>query len=178
MKTGNFNWRINNQIRAPKVLVLGKDKSKMGEMSLSNALSEAQKAGLDLVEIAPNANPPVVRIVEIGKFRYEQEKKLRKQKKSTKTSETKEIRFSPFIAEHDFLNRIDKIKDFLAQKNKVRVVVKFGGRQMDSKDFGYKLVERIIRSFGETISIDMEPKFIGRHLTTVISPTNKVKRER
>lgn len=174
MKTSNLNFRINQQINAPDLRVIGADGKQFGVLKLRDALDKAAELGLDLVEIAPNAKPPVAKIVELGKFKYEQEKKLQKQKRATKASEIKEVRFSPFIAEHDFQNRIERIKEFLVDKQKVRVVVKFTGRQMDSSSFGYKLIERVVGYFKEVIVVDMEPKFLGRHLITVISPTNKI----
>ncbi len=175
MRGFNFNWRIGNQIRSPKLRVIGADGKQLGILTLENALSEAEKEGLTLVEIAPKANPPVARIVELGKFKYQEEKKLQRQKRRSKAAEVKEIRFSPFIAEHDFVNRLEKIKEFLGDKHKIRIVVKFGGRQLDSKEFGYNLIKKIIKSLEGNIVVDMEPKFIGRHLTCVISPTNKSK---
>lgn len=171
------NWRINQQIRADKVRVLDANKKMVGIMTLKEALEEAGKLGLDLVEIAPKANPPVVRMIELGKFKYEQEKRIKKEKKGAKGGETKEIRFSPFIAEADYQNRLDRIREFLKDGNKVRIVVKFTGRQMNSKNFGYDLIKRVIAELGVDINIDMEPKFLGRHLASVISPINKSKKE-
>ena len=159
----------------PKVRVIGADGKQLGIMSLGEALSESTKVGLDLVEIAPKANPPVAKIVNLGKFLYQEEKKLRKERKKAKASEVKEIRLSPFIAPHDFNNRFTRIKEFLSENNKVRVVVKFKGREMGSKKFGYDLLEKVTGGLGGTIAIDMQPKFFGRHLIMVISPTKKVK---
>ena len=173
MKTGTINFRINHQIRAPEVRLIGVDGKQIGVIKIDEALQEAQKVGLDLVEIAPNAKPPVVKIVEIGKFRYEQEKKLKKEKKKSKASELKEVRFSPFIADHDYNTRMEKVREFLEESNKVRVVVVFMGRQMDSKQFGYDLLKRITGELRDRIAIDMEPKFLGRHLAMVISPVKK-----
>lgn len=170
MKTTKFNYRIDNQIRAPEVRVIGADGKQIGILKLEDALSKAYEAGLSLVEIAPTANPPVVKIIDLGKFRYEEQKKLRKQKKGEKSGELKEVRFSPFIAEHDYQTRIEKINEFLEESNKVRVVVVFAGRQMGSKEFGYKLINKIKTDLGEKIIMDMEPKFLGRHLITVLSP--------
>lgn len=153
--------------------LIGKGGKQAGVIELGEALKLANKADLDLVEIAPNAKPPVVKIIDIGKFRYQEEKKLRKQKKQAKSTELKEVRFSPFIGEHDFSVRFEKIKEFLKEKHKIRVVVVFKGRHMGSKQFGYKLIKRIVNELGDNISIDMEPKFFGRHLATVISPKGK-----
>ena len=126
--------------------------------------------------IAPKAKPPVVKITDFGKFKYQEDKKAKKQAKQTKSSELKEIRFSPFIGESDYQTRIEKIREFLEDKNKVRVVVKFKGRQMGSKKFGYDLLKRIITEFEDEIQVDMQPKFLGRHLVMVISPLSKSKR--
>lgn len=144
-------------------------------MTRDEALSKAKKEKLDLVEIAPKAKPPVVKIVDLGKFRYKEEKKLRAEKKRGKSGEIKEVRFSPFIADNDYRTRMERIKEFLKEKHKIRLVVKFKGRQMGSKQFGYKLLEKILDNLGESVAVDMEPKFLGRHLVMVISPTSKRK---
>jgi translation initiation factor IF-3 len=176
LNTENFNWRINSQIRANKLRVIGPDGKMVGVMNLKEALELAIKLNLDLVEIAPTADPPVAKVVELGKFRYEEEKKLKNQKKGAKTSEVKEIRFSPFIGEADFNVRYMRVKEFLAEGNKVRTVVRFKGRQMGSKNFGYELLNRITSLLGDSINVDMPPKFIGRHLTMVISPLSGAKK--
>ena len=177
MKNLTFDRKVNNQIRAPKVRVIGPDGKGVGILGISEAIEKARKLNLDLVEIAPQAKPPVAKIVDLGKFKYQEEKKLRKEKKGSKGGETKEIRFSPFIGDADYLNRIERIREFLEEKNKVRVVVKFGGRQMGSKKYGYDLLDRVFTEFGDGINIDMQPKFLGRHLTCVISPKFVKKRE-
>jgi len=177
LKNIKFTYRINNQINAPKVRVLNADGSQLGVMKLSDALREAINKNLDLIEIVPNANPPVCKITQLGKLKYEAEKKARKEKKGSKGGDTKEIRFTPFIGQADYDTRVERIREFLSDKNKVRVVVKFGGRQMGSKQFGYDLVKRIFNEFEGNINIDMPPKFLGRHLTTVISPLNKIRKD-
>jgi translation initiation factor IF-3 len=173
LRTQKLFWRINNNIRVPEVRLVGADGKQIGVVNINEALSQAKKAGLDLIEIAPKANPPVAKIADLGKFRYQEEKKLQKQKRGVKSSEVKEIRFTPFIAEHDFATRFGRIQEFLEESNKVRVVVVFKGRQMDSKRFGYEIMDRIVKSLENKIVIDMEPKFLGRHLAMVISPFKK-----
>lgn len=168
-------WRTDTQIYAPEVRLIGEDGKQAGVVKVTEALSKAKEAGLTLVEIAANAKPPIVKIVDFGKFRYAEEKKLRKQAKGSKGGELKEIRFSPFIAQADYETRLKRVKEFLEEKNKVKIVVVFLGRQMGSKPFGYKLIERIKGDLGENISVDMEPKFLGRHLITIISPYAKAK---
>ena len=150
--------------------VIGPDGKMVGVMNLKEALELAGKLRLDLVEIAPNADPPVAKVVELGKFRYIEEKKLKNQKKGAKGSEVKEIRFTPFIGEADFNVRLSRVNEFLTEGNKVRIVVRFKGREMGSKNFGYEILNRVLSIIGNKVNIDMNPKFLGRHLTMVISP--------
>lgn len=168
-------WRTDQAIRAPEVRLIGSNGKQVGIVKISDALAQAKEAGLNLVEISATAKPPVAKIVDFGKFRYQEEKKLRKQSKGIKGGILKEIRFSPFIGQADYDTRLKRVREFLAEKNKVKVVVVFLGRQMGSKPFGYKLIGRIKTDLGENISLDMEPKFLGRHLITIISPYGKVK---
>jgi len=137
------------------------------------AIRKAKELGLTLIEIAPTAVPPVAKIADFGKFKYAEEKKLRAQQKKVKGGEVKEIRFSPFIADNDFKIRVERIKEFFAEKNKVRVVVVFTGPQMRVKQRGYDVISKIKAEFGEGVAIDMIPKFLGKHLVTVISPISK-----
>jgi len=170
-------WRVNDNIHAPNVRVIDEKGNQLGILTLISALKKAKDLNLDLVEIAPLAKPPVVKIIEFGKFKYQEEKKQRREKKGAKGGDIKEIRFSPFIGKADYSTRIERIKEFLEDKNKVRVVVKFKGREMGSKQFGYDLLKRVLGEFEGRISIDMEPKFLGRHLVMVISPLMQGKRQ-
>ncbi len=174
MKIGKFNWRINQEIRSPEVRVIGTDGKQIGVMKREEALAKAKEKDLELVEVGPNANPPVVKIVNLGKFKYEQEKKL-KESKRTKAGNLKEVRFSPFIAEHDFNIRVLKIKDFLGKNYKVRVTVVFTGKQMESKSFGYDILNKVLKELNGSVYVDMEPKFLGRHLVMIISPVKSNK---
>jgi len=169
-----IEFRVNEGIFVPEVRVIGEGKQ-LGVMPTEKALALAKKHGLDLVEIAPKARPPVAKIADYGKLRYAAEKKLKKERKKSKSAELKEVRFSPFIAKQDYNTRLARIREFLAGGNKVRVVVVFMGRHMDSKAFGYKLLERVMDDLKVNIAIDMEPKFLGRHLAMIISPIKKVK---
>ena len=166
-------WRLNRNIHAPKVRVIDEKGKQLGVLTLNEAIKKAEEAKLDLIEIAPLAKPPVAKIIDFGKFKYSEEKKQQKQKKSTKSTELKEVRLSPFIAEGDLETRLRRMKKFLKNGDKVKAVVKFKGRQMGSKPEGYKLLQNILRELGEDINIDMEPKFVGRHLTMVVSPMSK-----
>ncbi len=173
MRTSKLFWRTDEQIRSPQVRVIGADGKQLGVMPIDKAIERAKKLSLTLVEIAPTANPPVTKIVDFGKFRYQEEKKFRKKLKGAKGGELKEVRFSPFIADNDYNTRLTKVRQFLSEKNKVKLVVVFLGRQMGSKPWGYKLIGRIMTDLGETVSTDMQPKFLGRYLITIISPTAK-----
>lgn len=175
MGKSNLFWRTDYQIRSFNLRVIGSDGKMIGEMAKDKAIELAKKEGLTLVEISPNATPPVAKIVDFGKFKYAEEKKLRAQHKGAKGGEVKEIRFSPFIAEGDFNTRVARIKEFFADKNKVKVVVVFKGPQMRVKNTGYQVINKIKEEFGESVQTDMEPKFLGKHLVTVISQNGKAK---
>ena len=175
MAKQNLYWRTDYQIRASTLRVIDSEGKLIGVLTKDEAVRKAKETGLTLVESAPNATPPVAKIVDFGKFRYAEEKKARAAAKKVKGGEVKEIRFSPFIAENDFNVRIERIKEFFADKNKVRVVVVFKGPQMRVKNTGYLLIGKIKNVFGDTIITDMEPKFLGKHLVTVISPISKAK---
>ena len=173
MKISRVTRPVSSQIRAQQVRVVGADGKQVGVMKTSEAIEKANKLNLSLVEIAPNAKPPVAKIVDYGKFRYSEEKKLRKEQKGAKGGETKEIRFSPFIAEHDYSIRLVRIKEFLEERNKVRLVVIFRKQQLRSKKFGYDLLAKVVHELGDTVTIDTEPKFLGKYLVMTISPTTK-----
>lgn len=175
MKKFKLFWRINENIRATEIRVIGQDGKQLGVMDREKALEESHKVGLTLVEIAPNAKPPVAKIVDFGKFKYQEEKRLRKQSHGAKGGDLKEVRFSPFIAEHDFNTHLEKVKGFLNEKNKVRLVVVFKGPQMRVKHTGYDLFKRVFENLGESIAVDMQPKFLGKHLVSVVSPLRSVK---
>lgn len=173
----NNRWKLNNQINVPEVRVIGSDDKQLGVIKTSEAIKIAKDEGKDLIEIAPNAVPPVAKIMEFGKFRYIQEKKEKEQKKKSKPSEVKEVRFSPFIEEGDYKTRVNRTNQFLKGNDKVRIVIVFKGRHMESKPFGYALTKRILSDLNYDYVIDMEPKFLGRHLAMVISPVKNRKKE-
>lgn len=173
MKKYSLFWPSNEQIRSATLRVIGSDDKQIGVISKDEALKLARKEGLDLVEIASKASPPVAKIVDYGKHRYREEKKLRESLKKSKTGELKEVRFSPFIGEADYQTKLKRTREFLEEKSKIRLVVVFKGKQMGSKQFGYQIFRRVLEELGEGINVDMEPKFLGRKLAMVISPTNR-----
>jgi len=172
LRTTNNYWRINEKIPALTLRVLDSKGVQIGVISKEEALKKAKEGGEDLIEIAPNANPPVAKIIEFGKFKYQEEKKLKEAQKKSKPSELKEIRFTPFIGEGDYQTRIKRIDEFLTDKDKVKLVVYFKLKQLGSKTFGYDILNRILKDLGEGINVDMKPKFLGRNLIMIISPTN------
>jgi len=177
LNRSKFYWRVNHDIRANTLRVIGEDGKQIGIMSLSEALAHANETNLDLIEVVPTANPPVAKIMDFGKFRYQEEKKQKQEAKKQKGGDLKEIRFSPFIAQGDYNTRMERVKEFLTEGDKVKLVVVFKGRQLGSKQFGYELLGKINGELKDRIAVDMEPKFLGRHLVMIISPVKKVKKE-
>lgn len=138
---------------------------------MSKALKETQEEGLDLVEIAPQAHPPVVKIVNLKKFLYEEEKKRQKEKRlARKGSELKQITLKPFIDDNDLRYRLTKAGQFLEEGNKVRFIVRFFGRMMAHKEFGYELMGRINKNLESVADVDLEPRFHGKQLEMTLRP--------
>lgn len=142
-------------------------------MSKDEALFKARQAGLDLVEVASNAKPPVCKIIDFKKFKYQEDKKQRAGKKKNKAGETKEIRFTPFIAKGDYELRIKRAKGFLEEGEKVRLTVRFVGRQITRKQFGYDLLKKVNDTLREISKVEVEPKWHGRMLSMVLKPSQK-----
>lgn len=166
-------WRTNEQIRAREVRAIDENGGQIGIMPVKDVIILAKKEGKDVVEIAAKAEPPVVKVIEYGKFKYQEEKKSREQNKKAKAADLKEVRFTPFMGDADYQTRMKRVREFLLDGDKVRAVVVFKGRQMDSKKFGYELLKKILEEFEDAVSVDMEPKFTGRHLAMIISPIKK-----
>ncbi len=143
--------------------------------SKADAITQAKKHNLDLVVVAPNAKPPVAKIIDFNNFRYLQKKKDQSSRKKSKNSELKEIRLTPFIAQNDLNNRVNKAQEFLTQGDRVKVNVKFIGRQITRKEFGYEVLEKVTHSLSSIAIVDQEPKMHGRILTMTLKPTKKQK---
>ena len=142
----------------------------LGVMSLKEALAVAAKAGLDLVEIAPNATPPVCRVMDYGKYRYQQSKKLQDAKKSQTTIQVKEIRLRPKTEEHDLEVKIKHIKKFLQQNDKVKITMMFRGREIAYTDLGRKIMEAVRDSLMDVGVVELQPKLEGRNMIMVVVP--------
>jgi translation initiation factor IF-3 len=162
--------RINREIRAVSVRVIDMEGQQLGVISLTEALAEAAKAGLDLVEVSPTAAPPVCRIMDYGKFRYQQSKKVQVSKKSQTVIQVKEIRLRPKTEEHDLEVKVKHVRKFLEQHNKVKISMMFRGREIAYTDIGRKIMEDIKNTLADGCVIDQQPKLEGRNMIMIISP--------
>lgn len=167
--------RINRQIRAPKVRVIDEEGNQAGVITIQDALRRAEEAGLDLVEVAPNAAPPVCKIINYGKFRYDQTKREKESKKTQHVIKVKEVKLKPNIDTHDLETKMRKAKDFLEDGNKVKVTCTFRGREMAHTDIGFDLIKQVIVALEDVGTVESPPKLFGRILQLVIAPGGKKK---
>jgi translation initiation factor IF-3 len=168
--------KVNGKIRAREVRVIGDEGKQLGVMSLGEALTLARSQGVDLVEIAPNAAPPVCRLVDFGKFRYEQAKRDKESKKHQHATRVKEVQLSPKIDPHDLSVKTQHAIDFLCEDMKVKVVLKFRGREMAHTEFGFQVVQKFLGEIAPYGHPDFEPKLLGRGINVMISPLPRNKR--
>ena len=161
---------INEKIRAQEVRVIDPDGNQVGILPTYKALATAGDFGLDLVEVSPNAKPPVCKIMDYGRYKYEQTKKQQEAKKKQTTFQVKEIKLRPKTGEHDLQVKIGHIKKFLARKDKVKVTVMFRGREFSLVDRGRELLAQIVDETAEISAIEQQPKFEGRTMMMVLSP--------
>jgi len=152
------------------VRVIDMEGQQLGVISLTEALAEAAKAGLDLVEVSPTAEPPVCRIMDYGKFRYQQSKKVQVSKKSQTVIQVKEIRLRPKTEEHDLEVKVKHVRKFLEQHNKVKISMMFRGREIAYTDIGRKIIEDIKNTLADGCVIDQQPKLEGRNMIMILSP--------
>lgn len=162
-------YRRNHQIRAAQVRVIDAEAKQIGVLALSEALKMAEEQEIDLVEVAPLAKPPVVKLIDYSKFLYQLKKKKQEEKKGAKTSETKQIRFGPFIGEHDLDIKIKKAKEFLEDGDKVKFTVRYTGRQMAHQEVGRRVLEQVIVKLGDLAKIEREMKMEGRQLNMFVT---------
>ncbi len=168
-------YRINERIFASQLRVLDAEGKQIGVLSKTEALEKARQTEMDLVEVAPTASPPVARIVDFKKFLYQEEKKKRDERKKSKGSDTKEVRLGPFMDDHDLDTMVRRAREFLEENDKVRLVVRFTGRQMAHPEFGHQVLRRAIERLSEVSKVDKEAKFEGRQLISMLSPERKKK---
>jgi translation initiation factor IF-3 len=162
---------LNGNIRAPQLRVIDQDGKQLGILSRAEALNLAAEQELDLVEISPNADPPVAKIVDWGKYNYQKTKQANK--KNAKALEMKQMRFGLKIGDHDLDVKMKKVTGFLETGHKVKITLFFRGRELAHKDIGFKLADRVIDRFGDTIAVDQQPQLNGKQLTFVIRGTGK-----
>ena len=162
--------RTNDKIRVPQVRLIGPDGNQLGVVSTQKAQELANQADLDLVEVAPSANPPVCRIIDFSKFKYDQEKKEREAKKHQKQGKLKEIRLKPNIDDHDYETKVKQAIAFLKKKDKVKINLFFRGRQMEHRDLGRKVLDKFIIDTQNDGTLEKNPALEGRVISMVIAP--------
>lgn len=170
--------RVNGKIRAREVRVIGTDGQQLGVLPLTDAINLARAKGVDLVEIAATANPPVCRLVDFGKFRYEQAKKDKEARKHQHANKVKEIQLSPQIDIHDFTVKLSHAIDFLCEEMKVKVSLRFRGREMAHTEFGFQQIEKFTREVAPYGHPDFAAKLVGKGITVMFSPLPRNKRAR
>ena len=166
-------YRVNEQIRAKEVRLIGPDGKQIGIMSISEALRHAEDYGLDLVEVAPTANPPVCKIMDFGEFLYQEAKKAKEAKKRQKQIEIKEIKLSPKTDKHDLEVKIKHILRFLEDKNKVKIRIVFKGREILHPEMANRVLQPIFEAVKEKAQIESPPKMEGRQMITILAPLSK-----
>lgn len=152
--------------------MIDQEGKQLGVISRNEALQMAEAQGLDLVEISPDAKPPVAKIVDWGKFNYQRTKQLQKNKRNAKATELKQMRFGLKISDHDLGVKLRKVQDFLEAGHKVKITVFYRGRELAHKEVGFKLADKVISDFGDSIVVDQTPQFAGKQLNFVIRSSN------
>ncbi|OGC92040.1 translation initiation factor IF-3 [Candidatus Amesbacteria bacterium RIFCSPHIGHO2_02_FULL_47_9] len=173
MSTQSF--RVNHQISAKQVRLLREDGTQIGVVSRDEALSQGRESGLDAVEIAPMASPPVVKLIDYKKFLYQLAKKERESKASQKKVDLKEVRLTPFMAENDFQVKINRAREFLTDGHKLRVTIKFVGRQLTHREFGPQLMDKTIAALADMSAVDQTGKWFGKQFQATLTPVKKTK---
>jgi len=168
---------VNHRIRVSPIRLIGPEGEQLGILPVEEALQRARDAGLDLVEVSPNSRPPVCRVLDYGKFKYEMAKKDKQAKKKQHTVQLKEMRFRPKIDEHDFQFKTKHVRSFLEAGSKVRTFVMFRGREMAYTEHGAKVLERVKEDLSDIAVVEVPPKMEGRHMSMILSPTAEVLRK-
>ncbi|MDI3307026.1 MAG: translation initiation factor IF-3 [Acetobacteraceae bacterium] len=162
--------RVNEDIRVPQVRLIDQNGEMLGVMSTREALMRAYDAGLDLLEVSPNAVPPVCKILDYGKYKYEQQKKANEARKKQKIVEIKEVKVRPNIDDHDYDVKMRAMKSFIEEGDKVKVTLRFRGREMAHQDLGIKVLERIRGDLGDSIKVEQMPRLENRQMIMVLAP--------
>ncbi len=162
--------KANERIRAPQVQVISSEGKNLGTLNTQEAIRMAKEEGLDLIEISPNANPPVCKIIDIGKYKYDLQKKANKAKKKQKIINLKEIKLRPVTEIHDYNFKIKNAQRFLTKGDKVKFTVQFKGREMQHTNLGHQLMQRIINDTTKLGKVEVNPKFEGKQIIMIIQP--------
>ncbi|WP_363318443.1 translation initiation factor IF-3 [Marivita sp.] len=165
--------RVNDRIRSAEIRLIGADGENVGVVTPERGMQLAEEAGLDLVEISPNANPPVVKIMDFGKFKYEQQKRESEARKKQKIIEVKEVKFRPNTDTHDYDVKMRNVFKFLESGDKVKVTLRFRGREMAHQNLGRELLERVAEDVKEIGKLENMPKMEGRQMVMMIGPVSK-----
>ncbi|MDO5679349.1 MAG: translation initiation factor IF-3 [Pelistega sp.] len=165
--------RINGEIRTPEIRLIGLEGEQLGVVAIQDALRQAEEAETDLVEIAPNATPPVCRLMDYGKFRYQEQKRQHEAKAKQKVVQVKEVKFRPGTDEGDYQVKLRNLKRFIDDGDKAKVTLRFRGREMAHQELGMKVLERIRDDLGDTVTVEAMPKLEGRQMVMVVSPKKK-----
>ena len=169
-KNKSYGPRYNNRINSSEVQVIDSDGQNLGVLNLQQAISKAKNEGLDLIEIAPNVRPPVCKIMDIGKYKYDQQKKASKAKKNQKKVELKEIKLSPVTEVHYYNFKIKNAQKFLSKGDKVKFTIRFKGRELQHVNIGNELMEKIKVDMENIGKIELQPKFDGKQMIMVVQP--------
>jgi translation initiation factor IF-3 len=162
--------RVNEEIRVREVHLIDKDGGNKGTVAIADALQLAVEAGLDLVEISPNASPPVVKILDYGKYKYQEQKKAAEARKKQKVVEVKELKYRPMIDDHDYEVKMRSMKRFFEEGDKVKVTLRFRGREMAHQELGFKLLDRVKGDTSKFAKVESEPRFEGRQMIMILAP--------
>jgi translation initiation factor IF-3 len=171
------SYRINRQISSPTVRLLDDKGAQIGVLTLDEAFKLSDEKVLDLVEVAPAAKPPVVKLIDYNKFLYQLKKKKQEEKKNVHKSETKQVQFGPFIDEHDLEIKLGRAREFIGDGDKVRFVVKFRGREMTKQDLGRAVLTSVIKKMADIAKVDKEMHMEGRQMIMLMSKGAKIKEE-
>ncbi len=169
-KTKPRGPRFNHRINSPEVQVITSDGENLGILNLQDAISRAKDQGLDLIEISPNARPPVCKIMDMGKFKYDQQKKANKAKKKQRKIELKEIKLRPVTEVHDYTFKIKNAQKFLSKGDKVKFTIRFKGREMQHSNLGNDLMEKIKQDMQSIGKVELQPRLDGKQMIMVIQP--------
>ena len=167
----NSGPRINERIASPEVRVIGNDGKQLGILSIRDALNAAENAGYDLVEISPEANPPVCKIIDYGKLKYQEQKKKNQAKKKQKTIEVKEIKIRPGIEKHDYGVKIKALSKFIGGGNKVKITMRFRGREQEHKHLGFDLLKKLEQEVSTFAKVEVKPRSEGNQITMIFVPS-------